>query len=172
MRKHRRPETDRLESSSGCVTCHVWRVAKLDQSATKGEALRREQFAMTATSTPTENPVVNNILQHQPAVLDFIGAAAVIGKSQEAAYAERARGTFPLRVRQHGKRLVVFTSDLIQYLETGKSQAEQSAPLIRKTYKVRIGRPTKPEALEAARRGLSVRELRAQAKLGVEGGAA
>lgn len=126
---------------------------------------------MAATSTPTANPVISNILQHQPAVLDFIGAASIIGKSSEAAYAERARGMFPLRVRQHGKRLVVFLSDLIKYLETGESQAEQSASLFRKTYKGKTGRPTKPEALEASRRGLTVKELRAQANIKLEGGA-
>lgn len=122
---------------------------------------------MQHSTTPTVNPVISNIIQHQPAILDFVAAAAIIGKSSEAGYAERARGTFPLRVRLHGKRLVVFLSDLIAYLETGESQAEQSAALIRKTYKVRTGRPTRPEALEAARRGITVRELRAQAKAGV-----
>lgn len=114
-------------------------------------------------TTPTVNPVISNILQQNSAVLEFTKAARIaFDKSPSAAYAERARGTFPVRVRQHGKRLVVFTSDLITYLETGESQAEASAPLIRKTYKVKTGRPTKRESLSAKAHGLSVRELRAQ----------
>lgn len=125
---------------------------------------------VNASTTPTSNPVISKIIQHQPAVLDFVAAAAILGFSPESAYAQRARGTFPVRVRQHGKRLVVFTSDLVAYLETGENQAEQSAALIRKTYKVRTGRPTKREALEASRRGLTVKELRAQAALKIDCG--
>lgn len=114
-------------------------------------------------TTPTVNPVISHILQQHSAILEFTRAAKIaFNKSPSAAYAERSRGTFPVRVRQHGKRLVVFTSDLIQYLESGESQANQSVALIRKTYKVRTGRPSKRETLEALKRQLSVKELRAQ----------
>lgn len=127
---------------------------------------------MHVTTTKTENPVIRNILQQNSAVLEFTKAARIaFDKSPSAAYAERARGDFPVRVRQHGKRLVVFTSDLVHYLETGESQAEQSAPLIRKTYKVKTGRPTKRESLSAKAHGLTVRELRAQSSIKLtEGG--
>lgn len=126
----------------------------------------------TQTVAPT-NPVTNSIIQQHSAVLGFTEAAQIVfNKSPEAAYAERARGTFPVRVRLHGKRLVVFTSDLIEYLETGENQAEQSVALIRKTFKVKTGRPAKSESLEATRRGIiTVTELRAQASIKLEGGA-
>lgn len=125
---------------------------------------------MHVNTTPTDNPVISNILATNSAVLEFTRAAQIaFGKSPSAAYAERARGTFPVRVRQHGKRLVVFTSDLIQYLQTGESQAEQSAPLIRKICKVKTGRPSKRESIDANARGLSIRELRAQRALQLGG---
>lgn len=119
--------------------------------------------AVNITATPPNNPVIDDILRQNSAVLSFTKAVQIaFGKSPSAAYTERFRGSFPVRVRQHGKRLVVFTSDLIQYLQTGVSQAEQSVPSIRKQYKVKTGRPGKRESIEAARRGISVSELRAR----------
>ena len=117
---------------------------------------------MSIENALASNPVIAGILSQYPASLSFTKAAAIIGCPAGAAYTARARGTFPLLTRQLGKRLVVFTADIIKYLETGESQASLSVGRIKKTYAIKTGRPTKREELEAKRRGLSVKELRAQ----------
>lgn len=123
--------------------------------------------------------VISNILQQHPGRMPFCAAARIIGYPTTAsAHTARARGTFPIRTRAECSRLVVFTSDLVEYLQSGKSQARLSCASIKKSFKVKTGRPGKREQLEAARRGLSVKELRAQRSLhlqiqigGLEGGA-
>lgn len=107
------------------------------------------------------NPVINSLLATGKAQLSFLKTASILGFSTEGAYTSRVRGQFPVRVRQLGKRLVVFTSDLIAYLETGESQAEQSVPQIVRQFKVKTGRPTKRESITAQKLGISVKELRA-----------
>lgn len=122
---------------------------------------------MPTTPTGTEL-VIQNILQQHPGRMPFGTSGRIIGfPTLAAAHTARARGTFPVRTRQEGGRLVVFTSDLVEYLQTGKSQAGQSCASIKKTFRVKTGRPTKREQLEAARLGLSVSELRAQQQTGV-----
>ncbi len=103
-------------------------------------------------------PVENLI----PSVLSFVSAAAQIGYTPAAAYVSRSRNIFPIRVRQIGGKLICFKSDIEEYLRTGESQAPLSVPALKKQITVKIGRPLKCESLEAARRGLSVSELRAQ----------
>lgn len=101
------------------------------------------------------------------AVFDFtVVAAAVLSYTPAAAYISRKRGIFPIRVRRIGGKLVCFKSDIEEYLRTGESQAVQSVALISKKQVPTTGRPRKSESLEAARLGISVREMRAQ-KAGV-----
>lgn len=107
------------------------------------------------------NPVINSILATGKAQLSFLKTAEILGFSTEGAYTSRVRGQFPVRTRQIGKRLICFTSDLIAYLETGESQAEQSVPQIVRAFKVKTGRPTRREQLIAEKLGLTVKELRA-----------
>ena len=114
------------------------------------------------------NPVINSILATGKAQLSFLKTAEILGFSTEGAYTSRVRGQFPVRTRQLGKRLVVFTSDLISYLETGISQAEQSVPQIIRAFKIKTGRPTKREQLTAQKLGLTVKELRAMPASGVK----
>jgi hypothetical protein len=95
-------------------------------------------------------------------VLPFVLVAEQIGYTPAAAYVARSRGIFPVRVRQIGGKLVCFESDFREYLCTGESQAFLSVPPLKKKVEVKKGRPTKRESLEAARRGLSVKELRIQ----------
>ena len=59
---------------------------------------------------PSTSPVIDNIIRQHPACLGFTLAGAILGKTPEASYVARARGQFPVRVRRHGGRLVVFTS--------------------------------------------------------------
>jgi len=100
-------------------------------------------------------------------IISFQLAATRIGYSSAAAYVARRRSIFPIRVRQIGSKLVCFESDLQEYLRTGTSQAHLSVPALKKIVEVKAGRPTKRESLEAARKGLTVPQLRAQAKAGV-----
>ncbi len=119
----------------------------------------------------SSNPVIQSVLAKGVATFSFLSAAAMLGFSRQAAYSCRSRGDFPVRTRQIGKRLVIFASDLIIYLESGESQASQSVSQIPRTFRVRTGRPTKRESLTATKLGVSVRELRAMAQNGVAGGA-
>lgn len=110
-------------------------------------------FGTTVISTPQD-------------VNSFQTTAVRLGFTPAAAYVARRREIFPIRVRQIGSKLVCFESDIQEYLRTGKSQAHLSVPAIKKVVEVKTGRPNKRESLEAARRGLSVKELRAQSKIG------
>lgn len=119
-----------------------------------------------------ENPAISNILALGVAQLQFLKAAQLLSyKSDDAAYIARKRCQFPVRVRQVGKRLVVFVSDLINYLETGENQADKSVPQIKRTFVVRTGRPSKRESLQAAAAGLTVKELRASGSKAVKAAA-
>lgn len=109
--------------------------------------------------------VNKSIIEKYPAQMSFVTSGAILGITPAACYVLRSRGRYPVRVRQQGGRLVVFTSDQIDYLNTGISQAELSVKPIRKSRKIKTGRPTKREELEAKARGLSVKELRAQSTL-------
>lgn len=107
------------------------------------------------------NLVVQNILQQYPVQLDFVECGSFINYSSAASYVARSRGQFPVRVRQQGGRLVCHTADLINYIENGVNQAEMSVSPIRKKCKEgKVGRPTKRERLDAAARGLTVKQLR------------
>ena len=114
------------------------------------------------------NPVVQSILSKGVATFGFLEAAAILGFKPDAAYSSRSRKDFPVRTRQRGKRLIVFTSDLVSYLQTGESQAASSVPQISRTFKVRTGRPTKRESLTAVKLGLTVKELRAMPASGLK----
>lgn len=109
----------------------------------------------------TTNPVIAALLEKQQAQFAFLKAAKILGLTEQAAYSSRSRGTFPIKTRQVGKRLVVFTSDLISYLQTGESQSSSSVPQIARQFKVRTGRPTRREQLTAEKMGLTVKQLRA-----------
>lgn len=117
------------------------------------------------------NPVIPAILAAHPVKSSFTEAATkYLNYTAAAAYSARKRGVFPVRVRAEGEKLVVFTADLIAYIESGESQAELSAPQLKtkyhrtaRQYEVKTGRPTKRESLEAAKLGVSVKELRAMA---------
>ena len=105
---------------------------------------------------------------HQKTVLPFSEVAESLSyPTVAAAYIARARGIFPVRVRQLGSKLVCFQSDVEAYLRTGESQAHLSVCTSKKKARVKVGRPTKPESIKAASLGLSVRELRAQSVAGV-----
>lgn len=123
--------------------------------------------------TPTSvTLVISNILKLYPGRMPFSAAANIAGyPTTAAAHTARARGYFPIRTRQVGSRLTIFTADVVEYLQTGVSQAGQSVAPIRKVFRVKTGRPAKGEAMEATRRGITVTELRAQASIKLEGGA-
>lgn len=97
-----------------------------------------------------------------PEVISFPVEAARLGYAPGAAYVARRRGTFPVRVCLIGKKLVCFQTDHDEYIRTRESQAHLSVPPIKPLPRVKSGRPTKREELEAKRRGLSIKELRAQ----------
>jgi hypothetical protein len=121
---------------------------------------------MSANTVSSTEQVIAQILAQNQAQTTFQTVGEVLGyPSHNAAYIARRTGTFPVRVRRIGGRLVVFTADLVTYLQTGESQASQSVELKprKNNYKPRSGRPTKRESLEAAKLGLTVKQFRAQA---------
>ena len=106
------------------------------------------------------NLVIGNIIEKYPAQLGFVQCGRIINYTPTASYVARSRGQFPIRVRRQGGRLICFTSDLVEYLTTGVSQAEQSVKPITKKFRVKIGRPSKRESTNALALGLTVKELR------------
>lgn len=115
-------------------------------------------------TTASIDLVIQNILQQYPIQLDFVGCGKIVSYSPAASYVARKRGHFPVRVRLQGGRLVCHTSDLVEYLRTGLSQADQShQPLYKKNKAKKTGRPSKMESLAAASKGLTVKQLRAAA---------
>ncbi len=105
--------------------------------------------------------VISNILAHHPIQLDFLECGKIINYTPAACYVARSRHLFPVRVRKQGGRLICCTADLIDYINNGVSQAELSVPPIRQPCRVQAGRPSKRECLDAAARGLTVKQLRA-----------
>jgi hypothetical protein len=102
-------------------------------------------------------------MHSQKLVLPFSEVSQSLGFPTSAAgYVARQRGIFPVRVRQIGGKLVCFKADIDRYLEDGISQSHLSIPPVKSKPTARVGRPRKTESLEAARRGLSVSEMRAQ----------
>lgn len=96
-------------------------------------------------------------------VLSFSETSKILGFTPSAGYVARKRGHFPVRVRQIGKKLVCFKSDIDLFLQTGESQAGLSVPTIPKPIvKKRVGRPRKAESLKAEGMGITVHQLRAQ----------
>lgn len=92
-------------------------------------------------------------------------AGKVIGyRTTAACLTARQRGKFPLRVREIGNKLVVTIYDLIEYVKSGESQADQSIQIRKKPrkYSSNTGRPSKRESLDAAAAGITVPQLRAQ----------
>ena len=113
--------------------------------------------------------VEQNLLGTYPIGAPFADAARMLGfRSTAAAYTARCRGTFPVRVTRIGAGLAVRTSDLIDYLRTGQNQATPRE-VRREIQPHHAGRPTKSEQVEAQRRHLTVRELRAQSSLEIGG---
>lgn len=107
--------------------------------------------------------VIDKILAEHPISMPFGKAAPMLGfGTVDSAYTARARGQFPILVTRYGCGLVCMSSDLIDFIVTGKSQNT-----IKKydSAKVGKGRPTKVEQTEAKQRGLSIRELRAQQQI-------
>ena len=126
-------------------------------------ALKRPITVEKNISASTANQVAALLAKH-PIQMSFAQAATYANLSVAAAYTARLRGSILLRVCQsgNGKRLIVFTSDIIQYLQNRESQAALSVPPITQVnYKVKTGRPTKRESLDAAKAGLTVKQLRA-----------
>jgi len=114
-----------------------------------------------ATPLTGVNLVISNILAKHPVQLDFLDCGKIINYTPAACYVARSRHLFPVRVRKQGGRLICCTADLIDYINNGVSQAELSVPPIRRACRVQAGRPSKRECLDAAARGLTVKQLRA-----------
>lgn len=103
--------------------------------------------------------VETNLLDKYPVCIPFAAAAAMLGyKTVGAGYTAKCRGSFPLAAGRVGAGLAIKTSDLINFLRSGERSAAGGGEGSKKS----AGRPTKKEQIEAARRGLTVRELRAQ----------
>lgn len=104
--------------------------------------------------------VIKNLLEKYPVTLPFVIAGLMIGyQTAGACYVARTRGKFQVKVSK-SNGLVCMTHDMVDWLRTGKSQAEQSVKPIKKGWKVKTGRPSKRESLNAAAMGKTVRELR------------
>lgn len=110
--------------------------------------------------------VAENIIKLWPLSAPLVEAGRLINLSKTATYVARARGNFPLRVSDFGGRLVVLTADLLDFIETGISQSNQSVAIKKKKLKAKkTGRPNKMESLAAAGQGLTVTQLRAAARV-------
>lgn len=120
-------------------------------------------LSTSTASTTALNPAIVALIEKHPAQLPFVIAGTLLNFTPNAARIARSRGQFPVRVRRRGMRLIVFTSDMVQYLTDGISQAGQSIKPLRKSFRVhgKSGRPAKRERLEAESKGISVKELRA-----------
>lgn len=108
--------------------------------------------------------VAENLINKHPVCLPFVAAGALLGfPTPGSCYVSKSRGEFPVRVVRTGSGLQVMTSDLLDYIRTGVSQAvpraKKAAP------QPGAGRPRKADSLAAAKCGLSVAEWRAQTKL-------
>ena len=107
-------------------------------------------------------------LQSQfPGVLLIKPAAAglVIGLKPQSTYNRLVAGRFPLPVVQTGFGKMVRLSDLSEFIDNLNSPSPAITPAATAAPVKGRGRPSKAETIEAARRGMSVRELRAQSSL-------
>lgn len=86
--------------------------------------------------------------------IPFSSAATAIGMAVQTGRNQLVRGTFPVRTIKLGGRRMVRLDDLAKYLDGAARTSGESGK--------RRGAPTKEERLEAKRRGVSVRELRAE----------
>lgn len=123
----------------------------------------------TTTSSGTgADAVVRNLLDMHPATIPFADACKILGfPTTQAGYAARARGTFPVVACRIGAGLSVRTSVMIDYVLHG----ERHIATGRRANAAKCGRPTKSESVEATRRGITIRELRAQKSIKLlEGG--
>lgn len=110
--------------------------------------------------------VIKNLLEKYPVSLPLLAAGKFVNlHTASAVYTSRSRGQFPLKISEAGGHAIVFTHDIIDFLRTGKSQANKNQKKIKNVGTGR-GRPNKTEQVEAARLGLSVAELRAQSQIG------
>lgn len=117
---------------------------------------------METTGKTGIEAVIERIVAAHPICMPFTTAAGMLlFGTPNSAYVARARGLFPLRVSRHGSGLVCMTGDVIDFIQTGKSQTEKKSSGSGSGK----GRPSRVEQSEAANRGLSVKELRAQQKL-------
>lgn len=113
-----------------------------------------------------------HIMQHRfdslPFRLTIEQAAEALGVSSNSIYIQRSRHQFPVRVITVGRRAYILLSDLVRYLEDGRSQISASAPICRYVTHPTVaagrgrGRPTKAEQLAAEALGVTVREYRAR----------
>lgn len=90
-------------------------------------------------------------------------AGSVIAMSKQSVYNRCSSKTFPLPLVETPVGRMVRVTDIASYLDSLESiqpQLKPAAPAGR-------GRPTKAEQVEAQRRGITVRELRAQRSLEV-----
>lgn len=108
--------------------------------------------------------VAINLINKHPVSMALGEAGAFLGfPTVGSCYVARSRREFPVRVVRMGSGLRVMTSDLLDFLRTGVSQAtpRQGKAVARPG----AGRPRRSEQVQAAAMGLSVRELRAQKPL-------
>lgn len=112
--------------------------------------------------------VILNLLGKHPLTVPLIAAGTMLGyKSANAIYAAKCRGTFPLMVGRTGAGLSVKTADLIDCIQGCRPVTPNE---VRRNAKPHAGRPTKSESLEAARRNITVKELRAQSSIELQEG--
>lgn len=111
--------------------------------------------------------VIERILDLHPVSAPLLAAGRFVNfNTPTSVYTARHRGKFPLKISRFGGNDLVMTSDLIDFLRTGKSQADKNKKAVKIKREGTFGAPTKVERCEAARLGLSIKELRAQAQIG------
>lgn len=116
--------------------------------------------------------VATNLIDKHPVSLALAEAGLYLGfPTPGSCYVSKSRGEFPVRVLRTGSGLRVMTSDLLDYIRTGESQSEKRATQ-QAEKRGGVGRPTSTEKMEAAGRGITIRELRAQTSLTLNGRAA
>ena len=92
-------------------------------------------------------PLLAELLKQYPPVLDLEQGAQILNyPSVNSVRLAFCRGRLPVRLRSVGGRYVFFLSDIVEFLETGKSQ-EQILRTRPPTPGNRPGRPTKAEQI-------------------------
>lgn len=97
----------------------------------------------------------DNALMVRPVV-----AGQVLAMAKPTVYNSLCQGNFPVSTVDTRMGRMVRTTDLAHYIDS-----LTPIPPKQKSTKGRIGAPTKAERVEAQRRGITVRELRAQRNL-------